>query len=106
MPDSQKAHNRHNWRALVTIVRRAQHDDDREAVSNVSCGTPSAETALVYREEVRRAVKALDRFPPNVKTAFLLNRYRISRFFFYPPLVFLALAVIYTSIIGTFVVPV
>ncbi len=39
-------------------------------------------------------------------TAILLNRYRLSRFFFYPPLVFLALAVIYTGLIGTFVMPV
>ena len=39
-------------------------------------------------------------------TAMLLNRYRLSRYFFYPPLVFLALAVIYTMIIGTFVIPV
>ena len=41
-----------------------------------------------------------------IVTAFLLNRYRISRFFFYPPLVFLALAVIYTGVIGTFIIPV
>ncbi len=41
-----------------------------------------------------------------VLTAFLLNRYRLSRFFFYPPLVFLALAVIYTGVIGTFFIPV
>ncbi len=41
-----------------------------------------------------------------VLTAVLLNRYRLSRFFFYPPLVFLALAVIYTGVIGTFVIPV
>ncbi len=40
-----------------------------------------------------------------VLTALLLNRYRLSRYFFYPPLVFLALAVIYTIIIGTFIVP-
>ena len=39
-------------------------------------------------------------------TALLLNRYRLSRFFFYPPLVFLALAVIYTELIGTFIIPV
>ena len=41
-----------------------------------------------------------------VLTAFLLNRYRLSRFVFYPPLVFLALAVIYTGVIGTFFIPV
>jgi hypothetical protein len=35
-------------------------------------------------------------------TAQLLNRYRLSRYFFYPPLVFVALAVIYTGLIGTF----
>ena len=40
-----------------------------------------------------------------VLTAFLLNRYRLSRFFFYPPLVFVALAIIYTSVIGTFFIP-
>jgi len=38
-------------------------------------------------------------------TALLLNRYRLSRFFFYPPLVFLALAVIYTGVVGTFWIP-
>jgi hypothetical protein len=41
-----------------------------------------------------------------VLTAMLLNRYRLSRYFFYPPLVFLALAVIYTGLIGTFLIPV
>ena len=41
-----------------------------------------------------------------VLTAMLLNRYRLSRFFFYPPLVFLALAAIYTGLIGTFFIPV
>jgi hypothetical protein len=41
-----------------------------------------------------------------VLTTMLLNRYRLSRFFFYPPLVFLALAVIYTGLIGTFLIPV
>jgi hypothetical protein len=40
-----------------------------------------------------------------VLTAMLLNRYRLSRFFFYPPLVFIALAVIYTGLIGTFFIP-
>ncbi len=39
-------------------------------------------------------------------TAFMLNRYRLSRFFYYPPLIFLALAVIYTGVIGTFIIPV
>jgi hypothetical protein len=38
-------------------------------------------------------------------TARLLNRYRLTRYFFYPPLVFLALVVIYTIIIGTFIIP-
>lgn len=38
-------------------------------------------------------------------TALALNRYRLSRFFFYPPLVLLAFAVIYTVLIGTFVIP-
>ena len=39
-------------------------------------------------------------------TAFLLNRYRLSRFFSFPPLVFLGLAVIYTCLIGTFLIPI
>ncbi len=39
-------------------------------------------------------------------TAYLLNRYRLSRFFFYPPLVFLALSVIYTGLIGKLLIPV
>ena len=39
-------------------------------------------------------------------TALLLNRYRLSRFFSFPPLVFLALAVIYTCLIGTFFIPI
>lgn len=39
-------------------------------------------------------------------TGFALNRYRLSRFFFYPPVVFLALAVIYTGFIGIFLIPV
>ena len=39
-----------------------------------------------------------------VATACLLNRYRLSRCFFYPPLVFLALMVIYTALIGTYVI--
>ena len=39
------------------------------------------------------------------QTALLLNRFRLSRYFFYPPLVFVVLAVIYTVLIGTFVIP-
>ena len=38
-------------------------------------------------------------------TAMLLNRYRLSRFFAYPPLVLLALAVTYTVLLATFVIP-
>ena len=36
----------------------------------------------------------------------LLNRYRLSRYFFYPPLVFFALAVIFTVIVGTILIPI
>ena len=39
-----------------------------------------------------------------VATARLLNRYRLSNYFFYTPLVFLALMVIYTVLIGTFII--
>lgn len=37
-------------------------------------------------------------------TARLLNRYRLGKYFFYPPLVTLALMVIYTVLIGTFMI--
>ncbi len=40
-----------------------------------------------------------------VITALALNRFRLSRFFYYPPAVLLALTVIYTGLIGTFVIP-
>lgn len=38
-------------------------------------------------------------------TVYLLNRYRLSRYLYAPPLVFLALAVIYTGLIATFIFP-
>jgi len=38
-------------------------------------------------------------------TGHLLNRYRLSRYFAYPPLVLLALAAIYTVFVGTFLIP-
>jgi len=38
-------------------------------------------------------------------TVYLLNRYRWSRFFIFPQLVMLALATIYTCIIGIWVIP-
>ena len=38
-------------------------------------------------------------------TARLLNRYRLSRFFYYPPVVFVGLVVIYTCLVGTFLIP-
>ena len=39
-------------------------------------------------------------------TGMLLNRYRLSRYFYYPPVIFLAMAVVYTGLIGTFFIPV
>jgi hypothetical protein len=39
-------------------------------------------------------------------TARLLNRYRLSKYFFYPPLVLLALMVIYTILFGIFLISV
>ena len=39
-----------------------------------------------------------------IVTAHLLNRYRLSRHLANPPLVFVALTVIYTVILGTFLV--
>ena len=41
-----------------------------------------------------------------VITIRLLNRYRLAKYFFYPPLVFLALMVIYTVLVGTFIIPI
>ena len=38
-------------------------------------------------------------------TAMMLNRYRLSRYFFYPPLVFIALTAIYTVLIGAVLIP-
>lgn len=35
----------------------------------------------------------------------LLNRYNLAKYFFYPPLVFVALMVIFTVIIGTIIIP-
>lgn len=40
-----------------------------------------------------------------IATAHLLNRFRLSRYFYYPPLVFLALMAIYTVAIGTWIIP-
>lgn len=37
-------------------------------------------------------------------TAHLLARYQLARHFFYPPLVMLALMVIYSVVIGTFII--
>ncbi len=39
-------------------------------------------------------------------TALALNRYRLSRYFYFPPVIFLALAVIYTGLVGTILIPV
>lgn len=38
-------------------------------------------------------------------TAKLLNKYRLSKYFFYPPLVIVALMVIYTVIFGWIIIP-
>ncbi len=38
-------------------------------------------------------------------TALLLNRYRLSRFMVYPPLIFLALSIAYTRLIGALWIP-
>jgi len=43
-------------------------------------------------------------FFASVLTARMLNRYRLSRYFFYPPVVVLSLTVIYTLLIGTFII--
>ena len=38
-------------------------------------------------------------------TARLLNRFRLSRYFYHPPLVLIALAVIYTGLFSIFLIP-
>ena len=38
-------------------------------------------------------------------TALLLNRYRLSRFFVHPPLIFVALSILYTSLFGALWLP-
>jgi len=38
-------------------------------------------------------------------TAHLFNRFRVSRYLYYPPLVLIALAVIYTGLFSIFVFP-
>jgi len=38
-------------------------------------------------------------------TARLLNRFRVSRYFYQPPLVLIALAVIYTGLFSIFLLP-
>jgi hypothetical protein len=41
-----------------------------------------------------------------IMTARWLNRAGLSRYFYYPPVVFIAMLTIYTVLIGTFIVPV
>ena len=41
-----------------------------------------------------------------VVTAEFLNRSQLSRFFSYPPLIFVALVIIYTGLVGTLLIPV
>ncbi|WP_309384734.1 DUF1656 domain-containing protein [Cerasicoccus frondis] len=36
----------------------------------------------------------------SIITAKILNRFRLARFFFYPPVVYLAMLVLYTLVIG------
>ena len=40
-----------------------------------------------------------------VWVARLLNKYRLSRFLFYPPLVFVSMTVIFTVLVGTLIIP-
>ncbi|WP_310619464.1 DUF1656 domain-containing protein [Flexibacterium corallicola] len=39
-------------------------------------------------------------------TSRMLNRYRLTRFLVYPPAVFVGLAVIYSAIIGSWIIPI
>jgi len=49
-------------------------------------------------------IAALLGFAAALATANLLNRYRLSRYFSYPPVVLMSLIVIYTVFFGTFVI--
>lgn len=49
-------------------------------------------------------VAALLGVTATVATARVLNRYRLSRYFFYPPVVYLALFIIYTTFISSFII--
>ena len=40
-----------------------------------------------------------------VLTTRLLNHFPLSQFFYYPPIIFLSMAVIYTLLVGAFLVP-
>ena len=40
-----------------------------------------------------------------VVTARLLNRYRLSRYFFYPPLLLMSMMVMFTVLVGLTVIP-
>ena len=43
-------------------------------------------------------------FVAALATANILNRYRLSKYFYYPQLMFLEMVVIYTILFGTFVI--
>lgn len=38
-------------------------------------------------------------------TVMLLNRYRLSRYFLFPPIVFIAFAIIFTFVVGKLLIP-
>lgn len=40
-----------------------------------------------------------------VGTVWFLNSYRLSRYFFFTPMVFIALVVIFTMVVGTVLIP-
>lgn len=44
-------------------------------------------------------------FMLSLGTAFILNYFRLSRFFGYPPLVFVSLVVLYTCLLSRYVIP-
>ena len=63
-----------------------------------------ADTAADIREAVVRALAAEGLPPVDVASVRLMDRLRLARYFYYPPLVVLCLLVIYTVLIGTFII--
>lgn len=61
-------------RRVQTNFHVAAGIDEEDLALSVRSDLPNSEAALIAREELDAVVKALDKLPRNVKTAFLMNR--------------------------------